>query len=76
MIEKEPGPLPALFQCHGGKDSLVHLQWGQETFNKLKALKVKGEFHTYKELTHEMSTDELSQLKDWISRILPDVDLE
>ncbi|XP_064600773.1 lysophospholipase-like protein 1 [Liolophura sinensis] len=76
LIEKEPGPLPALFQGHGGKDSLVRLQWGHETFNKLKSLNVKGEFHKYPELTHEMSTDELCQLKDWISGILPDVDLD
>ncbi|KAJ8737761.1 hypothetical protein PYW08_000356 [Mythimna loreyi] len=39
--------LPPLLQIHGDVDDLVDLEWGKQSFNKLKELGVQGEFHKY-----------------------------
>lgn len=64
-------PLPELRMFHGGRDTLVPIEWGQESFNKLLKLGVKGSFTPLKNTLHELKTQELLDLEDWILNKLP-----
>lgn len=61
-----------LFMCHGDRDTLVPLQWGQETFENLSQLGVKGDFHTLKNTLHELKKKEVEQLSQWFYKVLPE----
>lgn len=61
-----------LFMCHGLKDEMVHLQWGSDTYTKLSALGVKGNFKILSNAFHELKKDEIRQLLTWIGTILPE----
>lgn len=67
---KNNGSTPELFMAHGTRDQLVLYQWGAETFNKLQECGVRGNFHTFK-YVHEIGTEELIMLRDWIDGQLP-----
>ncbi|RZC35627.1 lysophospholipase-like protein 1, partial [Asbolus verrucosus] len=60
-----------LFMCHGDRDTLVPLSWGETTFTKLTNLGVKGEFKPLKNTMHELKKNELESLLEWITKILP-----
>ncbi|CAH1371094.1 hypothetical protein MTP99_012586 [Tenebrio molitor] len=60
-----------LFMCHGDKDELVPLSWGQDTFTKLTSLGVKGEFVPLKNTLHELKKNELEKLLQWILNTIP-----
>lgn len=62
---------PPLFMCHGNRDSLVDLSWGQNTFQELKKLGVDGEFHVIHNAMHELKKTEILKLIDWINKTLP-----
>lgn len=63
--------LPELRMFHGGRDTLVPIEWGQETFDKLLKLGVKGSFTPLKNTLHELKTQELLDLEEWILKKLP-----
>lgn len=64
-------PLPPLFMCHGDRDELVLLKWGQETFGMLEERGIKGEFHVLNGAFHELKRREILQLRNWISERIP-----
>lgn len=51
--------LPDLKMFHGGRDTLVPIEWGQETFENLSKLGVKGSFTPLKNTLHELKKQEL-----------------
>lgn len=66
--------LPELRMFHGGRDTLVPLEWGQKTFENLLKLGVKGEFTPLKNTLHELKRQELLDLEKWILHKLPPQD--
>ncbi|XP_068135787.1 lysophospholipase-like protein 1 isoform X2 [Hyperolius riggenbachi] len=71
-LEGHQQNIPELFQCHGQSDELVFHQWGERTHTLLKGLGVPSSFHSFPNLYHELSVQELEQLKAWIKQKLPD----
>ncbi|KAI5633141.1 phospholipase/Carboxylesterase domain-containing protein [Phthorimaea operculella] len=72
-LKKDPrSNYPPLLQIHGDSDVTVDLKWGVDTFNELKALGVKGEFHTMEKLGHSPNKRGLTIIKEWIEKLLPD----
>lgn len=63
------GTATPLFMCHGERDSLVPLEWGQNTFKELTNLGVKGEFLKLPNTMHELKKNELENLLKWINTI-------
>ncbi|KAG8584409.1 hypothetical protein GDO81_008822 [Engystomops pustulosus] len=72
-LEAARQSLPELFQCHGQADELVFHQWGEKTCARLKGLGVTSSFHSFPNLFHELSLQELEQLRSWILKKLPEV---
>ncbi|KAJ0183799.1 hypothetical protein K1T71_000222 [Dendrolimus kikuchii] len=64
---------PPLLQIHGDTDDLVHLEWGQTTFQQMQALGIQGEFHVMERLGHSINKRGMSLIKEWIEKRLPDV---
>ncbi|XP_049884793.1 lysophospholipase-like protein 1 isoform X2 [Pectinophora gossypiella] len=64
--------VPPLLQVHGNRDTLVELKWGKETFNQLKSLGVKGEFHVLDKVDHSISRKSMELIKDWVTKVLPE----
>ncbi|KAK7794336.1 hypothetical protein R5R35_011271 [Gryllus longicercus] len=65
------GHVPPLFMCHGDRDELVYLSWGQQTFELLKKNGVEGQFHILKDAFHELKKRELRLLNDWLLERVP-----
>ncbi|KAM4040854.1 lysophospholipase-like protein 1 [Anomaloglossus baeobatrachus] len=72
-LEATPQNLPELFQSHGQADELVSHQWGERTCSRLSGLGVTSSFHSFPNLLHELSLQELEQLRSWILEKLPEV---
>lgn len=66
--------LPKLLMFHGDRDTLVPMDWGRNTFDKLTELGVQGEFVPLRNTLHELKTREITQLIEWINTNLPPVD--
>lgn len=66
--------LPKLLMFHGDRDTLVPMDWGRNTFDKLTELGVQGEFVPLRNTLHELKTREITQLIEWINANLPPVD--
>lgn len=66
--------LPKLLMFHGDRDTLVPIEWGKQTFEKLTELGVKGEFVPLRNTLHELKTREITQLNEWINTNLPPLD--
>lgn len=60
-----------LFMCHGDRDEMVPQEWGEETFNNLTKLGVKGEFIPLQDTLHELKKNELEKLLEWIKTVIP-----
>lgn len=71
-LKKQSENTPVLFQWHGARDDLVPLEWGQETFNTLQNLGIKGEFHIGKNALHELKRECLIKLHSWIKDKVPE----
>lgn len=68
----KPGtPLPELVMWHGARDTLVPIEWGQETLQELTKLGVSGELSPLKGTLHELKKTELLDLQEWILKKLP-----
>ncbi|KMQ98311.1 lysophospholipase-like protein 1-like protein [Lasius niger] len=61
-----------LVQYHGTIDTLVPIEWGEETAKNLKELGVNVKFTPLQNIDHELSRAEIQSWKDWILNILPD----
>lgn len=61
-----------LFQYHGTVDSLVPIEWGEESAKNLKDLGVNVKFTPLQNIEHELSREEIHSWKDWLLGILPD----
>lgn len=70
-LKKDKTGLPPLFQSHGDADPLVLYPWGKDTYEKLSALGVEGEFHTVPGRVHELDIDTLTKLCSWIDNRVP-----
>jgi len=67
--------LASLYQTHGSLDDLVPIDWARDTHESLKKCNVIGQqFHAYPDLGHELSSDLLLKLRDWIMTVLPERD--
>lgn len=66
--------LPKLLMFHGDRDTLVPMDWGRTTFDKLTELGVQGEFVPLRNTLHELKTKEITQLIEWINTNLPPLD--
>lgn len=66
--------LPELRMFHGDKDTLVPMEWGQQSFKKLEQLGVKGTFTPLKNTMHELKKRELVDIQEWILAKLPPLD--
>ncbi|XP_037828557.1 lysophospholipase-like protein 1 [Lucilia sericata] len=68
---KDNNVLPELKMFHGGRDTLVPIEWGKESFDNLSKLEVKGTFTPLKNTLHELKKQELLDLQEWILQKLP-----
>ncbi|XP_042870591.1 lysophospholipase-like protein 1 isoform X2 [Penaeus japonicus] len=74
VLESRPeAEYPPLFMCHGESDEVVPSAWGENTFAQLQQRGVKGEFHTFPGLNHNLCQREVELLKEWLVNLLPDV---
>jgi len=64
--------VPPLFMCHGERDDLVKISWGEDTFNRLTSLGVTAEFHRFPNMLHELKKKELEMLYSWINNRIKD----
>uniref|UniRef100_A0A1B6GQS3 palmitoyl-protein hydrolase n=1 Tax=Cuerna arida TaxID=1464854 RepID=A0A1B6GQS3_9HEMI len=64
------GVLPPLFMCHGERDDLVSVGWGEETLNRLTSLGVTAEFHRFPNMLHELKKKEMEMLYSWVNGLL------
>lgn len=62
-----------VLQCHGDCDPLVSFKWGQKTASILNTLLKSTEFKSYRGLLHSSSSEELRDVKEFISTNLPPV---
>lgn len=59
---------PPLYMCHGERDTMVPIKWGEETYKNLTSLGINGEFLNVRNCLHEMKRDELEGLLSWINK--------
>ncbi|KAL6442205.1 hypothetical protein ACFW04_002465 [Cataglyphis niger] len=61
-----------LVQYHGMIDTLIPIEWGEESAKNLKELGVNVKFIPLQNIDHELSRTEIQNWKDWLLNILPD----
>ncbi|EZA58962.1 lysophospholipase-like protein 1 isoform X1 [Ooceraea biroi] len=61
-----------LLQYHGTVDTLVPIEWGEESARNLKELGVNVEFVPLERVEHELNRKEIQGWKDWLLDLLPD----
>ncbi|KAL0101366.1 hypothetical protein PUN28_018886 [Cardiocondyla obscurior] len=61
-----------LVQYHGTIDTLVPIEWGEESFKNLKDLGVNVKFTPVQNIEHELSREEIQSWKKWLLDIVPD----
>ncbi|KAJ8952970.1 hypothetical protein NQ314_007446 [Rhamnusium bicolor] len=70
-IFKEPKALDTpLYMCHGDRDTMVPISWGQKTYQDLIKLGISAEFIPIKNTMHELKKNEIQGLFQWIQKIL------
>ncbi|EEB10488.1 Acyl-protein thioesterase, putative [Pediculus humanus corporis] len=62
-----------IIQCHGDSDPIVQYKWGQMTASYLKSFLSNVEFKTYRGMMHSSSEEEMSDLKEFINKIMPPI---
>ncbi|CAH1159473.1 unnamed protein product [Phaedon cochleariae] len=60
-----------LYMCHGDRDSMVPISWGQKTYRDLTQLGIKADFITIKNTMHELKKHEILGLYEWLQKIVP-----
>ena len=67
-----PNLTTPIFMGHGDADPLVRYEWGHKTSEKLKEWGWTVDFKTYKGLAHSASLQELNDLEQYLTKIIPD----
>lgn len=75
LIEPKALDTP-LYMCHGDRDTLVPISWGQKTHRDLTKLGICAEFIPLKNTMHELKKNEIEGLFQWIQKILPPLELD
>ncbi|XP_012223532.1 lysophospholipase-like protein 1 [Linepithema humile] len=70
-VNPEHNKIP-LIQYHGMLDTLVPIEWGEESAKNLKDVGVNVKFVPLKNVDHELNREEIQDWKDWLLNILPD----
>ncbi|XP_011859256.1 PREDICTED: lysophospholipase-like protein 1 [Vollenhovia emeryi] len=70
-MNPQNGKVP-LVQYHGTLDSLVPIEWGEESAKNLKDLGVSVKFMPLQNIEHELDRAEIQSWKDWLLDLLPD----
>ncbi|XP_018579600.1 lysophospholipase-like protein 1 [Anoplophora glabripennis] len=71
-VFNEPKALETpLYMCHGDRDTLVPISWGQKTHKDLTNIGINGEFIPLQNTMHELKKNEMEGLLQWIQKILP-----
>ena len=60
-----------IWQAHGDCDPVVPYRWGQLTFSTMKKFVKEHKFHTYSGLAHSSSPQEMNDLKEHLSKLIP-----
>ncbi|KAH8834933.1 Phospholipase/carboxylesterase/thioesterase [Flagelloscypha sp. PMI_526] len=60
-----------LFWCHGDEDEEIPLDMGMEAVDYLESLGIQVEKKIYERLSHSTNSEELSDIGEWIGRVLP-----
>ncbi|XP_028402361.1 acyl-protein thioesterase 2-like isoform X2 [Dendronephthya gigantea] len=64
-----------VLQCHGEADPMVPFSFGKMSSDLIKSLgSSNNEFKTYPGLGHSSNEQEMSDIKEWISGVLPSKD--
>lgn len=61
-----------LLQYHGTMDTLVPIEWGEESAKNLKELGVNVKFVPLQNIDHELDRTEIQSWKNWLLNVLPD----
>ncbi|XP_043503578.1 lysophospholipase-like protein 1 [Polistes fuscatus] len=70
LENNKPNVMPPLLQFHGSSDTLVPIQWGEETYNNLKKLGVNATFVPLQRTEHELIETEIQQFIYWVNNIV------
>ncbi|EFN80378.1 lysophospholipase-like protein 1 [Harpegnathos saltator] len=71
-INPENNKVP-LLQYHGTADTLVPIEWGEETAKNMKELGVNVKFVPLPNMDHDLNRSEVQGWKNWLLSILPDI---
>lgn len=71
-MKENPKIHTPLLQFHGSADTLVPIQWGEESSNNLKELGVNVQFVPLNNVDHELDATEIKSFKEWLLNILPE----
>ncbi|XP_032674535.1 lysophospholipase-like protein 1 [Odontomachus brunneus] len=71
-LKANPENRVPLLQYHGTADTLVPVEWGEETAKNLRELGVNVKFVSLQDMDHELNRPEVQGWKDWLLHILPD----
>lgn len=70
-LKSNPENKVPLLQYHGTADTLVPIEWGEETAKNLTEFGVNVKFVPLQNLDHELNYSEVQGWKDWLLDILP-----
>lgn len=74
-VFNEPKALETpLYMCHGDRDTLIPISWGQQTYKNLTKIGINGKFIPVKNTMHELKKNEIEGLFQWIENILPSLE--
>ncbi|XP_002732463.1 acyl-protein thioesterase 1-like [Saccoglossus kowalevskii] len=62
-----------ILQCHGTADPMVQFQFGEMTYQNLKAMNCRVEFKQYKGMSHSSCDEEMKDVQEFIDKHLPAV---
>ena len=64
------GRVPPLLYWHGTADAMIKLEWAEASVPRLQGAKVDVSWRTWPGLGHDMRSDELAALHQWLTGIL------
>jgi len=69
--ENFPNKQTPFFIAHGTDDEVVQHDFGEITAERLKAMEVPVEFHSYPELGHSADPLEIQDLENFLAKVIP-----
>ncbi|CAG9859701.1 unnamed protein product [Phyllotreta striolata] len=76
VYQEAKGLNAPLYMCHGDRDTMVPIQWGQTTETNLKKLGANVQFTAIRNCMHELKKSEVVHLFEWIQKVLPESEVE